>query len=161
MNAKIQRAVDGAALAPLSSEQRQELARLARRVWSAAGSALSFDDWRRRECLQTVERAGLRECRQEDYLPLQSHWLARLGCAGAARRLQARALMEPRAMALAKLASEMQAARGTLGDPEAYVGAIARCKFKTQDVRELGEKQLWTLVFDVRRAAQKKRRRGA
>ena len=172
----IDRATEGAALAPLSPRQRQRLAALA--SWSLklqveaglASDGTDFDDWRHRQCLMVAERAGLTLCRNEDYVPLRAHFLHGAGAAllmlGRDRgtRLQARAAgllrkaeTEPRRWALAKLRREMAGVRDVIQDPEGYVAQIARCKFKTTDVGELSDKQLWTLMFDVRRAAQRRR----
>ena len=175
----IDRAMEGAALAPLSAHQRQRLAALGR--WAltlredagleAAGT--DFDAWRHRHCLMVAERSGLRTARQEDYLPLRGHFLVlasealgALGRPGAERLLRAAQRMrekvehEPRSVAMAKLRAEMRGARDTIGNVEGYVAQIARCKFKTTDLGELSEKQLWVLVFDIRRSAQRRRKVG-
>jgi len=152
------RAAAGAALSGLTSEQRMELARLARRAWDKLeNQGTPFDDWRHRQCLQAVERGGVRECRQEDYLPLKAHFLRLLGIEGEARRLEKRAAHEPHRVAMAKLRLEMAAVMDVIGQPAQYVASIARCKYKTTNLDELSERQLWTLVFDIRRAAQKRR----
>jgi hypothetical protein len=81
MHTNIEKAISGAALQPLSLEQKRELVLLARSVFvrqskidtrhSAFGTH-EFDAWRRRECMLTVERPGLTACRNEDYLPLKA-----------------------------------------------------------------------------------------
>lgn len=163
------RATEGAAATPLSPEQRRTLALLARQAFGrlcaagALGDAAEFDSWRHHQCVLAVERPGLRACRNEDYLPLRAHFLALLGRREAAERARVRAEVEPLTWAVRRLETEMAAARDVIERPEEYVASIARCKFKTRLFRtDLNEKQVWTLVFDIRRAAQKRRgvRRG-
>lgn len=157
------RAIAGAALAPMDKEDRQSLARLARRAWekvrpqTADHRPLSFDDWRHQQCNLAVERRGLRECRREDFSFLRSHFLRMLGRETEARHWRDRGATEPKRVAIAKLKFEGERARDVIADPGSYVSAIAHSKFKTPDLNELSERQIWTLVFDLRRGAQKKR----
>jgi len=174
------RAAQGAALAPLSKEQRVRLARLGRKVFDLqrrAGmvtDAVPYDDWRHQHCMMTVERRGLRECRNEDYQVLRAHFTEQAAAAwdvlgqprrAASMRRQAGGLLvnaetEPRQWAQHKLRHEMEEARDVIEQPERYVASIARARFKTTDFGELSEKQLWVLVFDIRRSAQRRRRKG-
>lgn len=160
-----QRAMRGAAGNPISAEQKRDLVLLARRVYDAMdkrGDLLAgqtFDAWRRLHCRMAVERAGLRDCTNEDYLPLRAHFLGLLGARQAAERTRWAAANEPVRAAMFRLRREMEAARLRIGNPEAYVQSISRCKFKCL-IEECNEKQLWTLVFDIRRAAQKRRKAG-
>jgi hypothetical protein len=154
------RAISGAALAPLSREQIRELVILARKVYGLKSmvSGLSFDAWRRKETLLTVERPGLRQCRQEDFLRLKAHWLKALGAVKQAERVQARAQIEPRQMALHKLHAELASAADVIKRPHDYVAAIAAARFKTSLIEtDLAANQIWNLVFDIRRAAQRRR----
>jgi hypothetical protein len=54
-------------------------------------------------------------------------------------------------------------ARSTVADviehAEGYVFAIARARYKVGSMDELGEKQLWVLLFDLRRNAQRRRKK--
>ena len=120
-----------------------------------------------------VERTGLRACTQEDYAPLMAHFVLmlsvaerELGQAGAARRdlaastgLRQRAAVEPRRVALAKLEAEEQAAADVIERPAAYVASIARARFKGAAIADLTERQLWMLVFDLRRNASRRRQK--
>jgi len=72
---------NGAALRPLSPLQIKTLIALARKAFAhlcdkgALSDSAEFNAWRHQQCLQTVERGGLRECRNEDFLPLKAHFL--------------------------------------------------------------------------------------
>jgi hypothetical protein len=117
----------------------------------------SFDHWRHQQCVQVVERPGLTACRQEDFAPLKAHFLRLIGQEAMANRMQARAEMEPRRVALHRLEAEYGAVRDVIDRPAEYVFSIARARYKCGDLAELSEKQLWTLVFDLRRNAQRRR----
>jgi hypothetical protein len=171
----IERAIDGAAATPLTSAQRQRLAMAGRRVWQlcreAGQTAETFEAWRRREALLAVERAGLRACLQADYAPLLAHFalLEAAACVELRRgreakaagernqALRVKAAVEPRRVALWRLAAECEAARDVIEQPQTYVASIARARFKTADLGELSERQVWILVFDLRRNAFRRR----
>lgn len=161
------RCVDGAALAPLSRDQKRELALLARRAFQRlydAGTlteSTEFDTWRHQQVMQVCERGGLREARNEDFLILQAHFLAMLGQTQMADRRRAQSDMEPRRWALAKLKQECDAAADVIDRAWDYAASISRSRFKTSQIQELGEKQIWMLMFDVRRNAQRRRRKSA
>lgn len=157
--------IEGAARAPLTSEQRQKLAILARHAFERAmeGHALPcpcFDVWRHEQIRLCTERAGIRECRQEDYDVVKAHFLRLIGQPAMAQRMQDRADVEPRRQALGKLRNECAAAADVIDHAEAYVAAIARARFKTRAIDDLNEKQIWGLVFDLRRNAQRRRAKG-
>jgi hypothetical protein len=162
----IDRCIDGAALAPLSREQKRDLAILARRAFNKLydigqiGAEMEFDAWRHQQVVQVCERTGLREARNEDYLTLQGHFLGLLGQTALAERRNTQAQMEPRRWALAKLRSECEAAADVIDRAWEYAASISRGRFKTANIDELGEKQLWMLVFDIRRNAQRRRAKG-
>jgi hypothetical protein len=162
----IDRCVDGAALAPLSADQRKELALLARRAFErlydsgTLSETTEFDSWRHHQVLMVCERNGLREARNEDFLTLQAHFLGMLGQTAMADRRRVAAQMEPRHWALAKLRHECEAASDVIDRAWDYVSSISRSRFKTAQIEELGEKQIWVLVFDLRRNAQHRRKKG-
>jgi len=162
----IDRCIDGAALAPLTAAQKRELVLLARRAFErlydsgAISEATEFDAWRHGQTLQCVERPGISACRQEDFAQVKSHFLRLLGQEGMSQRLQARADMEPRRVALWKLEQECAAARDVIDRPLEYVSSIARARYKAASMDDLGEKQIWVLMFDLRRNAQRRRAAG-
>lgn len=158
MNA-LDRAEAGAANTPLSAGQKRDLILLARRAWEKAGALESFDAWRHRQILLCVERPGLRACTNADYGYVSAHFLALVGQADFAHRQRDRADANDRTMALAKLDAELDAAADVIENGAAYVAAIARARFKTTLIRtDLNAKQIWGLVFDLRRNAQRRRR---
>ena len=164
----IESCITGAALAPLTGEQRQKLARLARSAYdrlrrrapASAAPLPDFDTWRHAQVRLCVERGGVTECRQEDYDVVKAHFLRVLGQAEMAERMQARAECEPRRQALGKLHRECEAAADVIDRPLEYVASIAKSRFKTRILDDLSEKQLWSLVFDIRRNAQRRRNGG-
>jgi len=166
MNA-LDRAIDGAALAPLDNEQKRSLILLARRAYRRYETATpederrSFEDWRRREQKIAVERDSLRASTNEDFRYLKAHFLRLCGDAVAADRLATSARLEPRQWARKKLEKECAAAADVIARPVEYVSSIARARFKVPDLDALAEKQLWILVFDVRRNAQRRRKTAA
>lgn len=161
------RCVDGAALAPLSREQKKELILLAQRAFhrlydaGTLAESTEFDAWRHQQVLQVCERGGLREARNEDFLVIQAHFLAMLGQTSIADRRRVQSQLEPRRWALAKLKQECEAAADVIDRAWDYAASIARCRFKTAQIQELGEKQIWMLVFDIRRNAQHRRNKRA
>jgi hypothetical protein len=162
----LDRCVDGAALAPLSGEQKKELVLLAqrafRRLYDAGtiSETTEFDAWRHQQVLQVCERGGLREARNEDFLALQGHFLAMLGQTAMAERRRVASQLEPRRWALAKLKQECDAAADVIDRAWEYASSISRSRFKTDQIQELGEKQIWMLMFDIRRNAQRRRAKG-
>lgn len=165
----LDRAMDGAAMAPMTNEQKREIILLARRAYkryeaaqdSGQAVACPFEDWRRREQKIAVERDSLRASTNEDYRYLKAHFLRLCGCEVAATKLQETAAMEPRIWARKKLEKECEAAADVIDRPLEYVSAIARARFKVADLDALAEKQLWILVFDLRRNAQRRRKKHA
>ena len=163
----IDTAITGAALAPIGSREKRELAILCRKAWESLGrpglqpggkSGEAFDRWRHQQVTQCVERGGLRECRHEDYNYIRAQMLRILGAARQADRADLRAATEPRRQALAKLQAECRAAVG-IERPMDYVRAIARSKFKTPRIEsDLAANQIWQLIFSLRSAEVRRRR---
>lgn len=169
----ITRCIEGAALAPLGARERQELARLARRAWDKVRSGTQesgngnpefmssrltdFDAWRHQQVMIACERAGLREARNEDYGLIKAHLLRIIGQDAMADRQVDRAQIEPRRVALHKLGEECKAAEDVIDKPLEYVSAIGRARYHGAGLDDLGEKQIWGLVFDLRRNAQRRR----
>jgi len=174
---RIDEAMEGAAAAPLVADQRRRLAILCRNAHAeAARCGLAqepFDVWRHRQVMMCCERDGLRECRQEDYAVVEAHmhWVLaearRLsGREQAARRQRERAATmavraegNPVRQARWKLRQEFLAAADVIEAPEAYAAHIARSKFRTAHIEDLSARQVWSLVFDLRRAAAARRKR--
>ncbi len=155
----IERCIDGAALAPIGARERQELALLARQAYRKAMEA-GFDTWRHQQVKIACERGGLREARHEDYALIKAHFLRIIGNGPAADRQMDRAQLEPRRVALHKLGEECKAAEDVIGNGIAYVTSIARTRYHGAGLDDLSEKQIWGLVFDLRRNAQRRRAKG-
>lgn len=161
----IDRCVSGAALAPLSNEQRQELARLALRAYAHAYPSPSqprplFDDWRHEQVKIACERDGLRQAHQEDYALVKAHLLRIVGQGAQANRMEDRAQLEQRRVALHKLGQECKAAADVIENGLSYVRSIARARYHGAGLDALNEKQIWGLIFDLRRNAQRRRAKG-
>jgi hypothetical protein len=109
----------------------------------------AFDAWRREQCMQAVERQGLTECRNEDYLPLMAHFLRLLGREDEAAALLERAEMEPRAYVMDQFRRACRVAEGHVQNPEQYAEGFLRraCKCGIDDAPE---KALWRAVYLLR-----------
>lgn len=129
---------------PLSKEQRQGLARLARRAWANFGGGQPFDAWRHDQCRRAVGRR-ISEATQPDFLPLRAHFLNLAGNPAAAFETLMRAESEPRRVAMHKLQRECAARDLPLAYPESICRRQYRC-----GLEDASPKQLWTLVFTVR-----------
>jgi len=169
-------AARGAALGPLTRLQKTRVCVLARRAWLGLGrpgyadqapnlpdwmrltEQEAFTLWRQAEQRKAVGVSHLTAASNRDYPELMAHFARLAGQEAGARRWELRAVGDEHRMALAKLRQEMDRERDTIERPEEYVGRIAICKFKTNDFRALSPRQIWTLVFDLRRAAQRRRR---
>jgi hypothetical protein len=116
-----------------------------------------YEGWRREETFKAVGLESLRACGQRHYAPLCAHFQRLKGNHQAADNWLVKAANNQAAMGRAKLRQTIAETRDTLGDSLAYCRRICRAKFKTTDLEALTDKQAWTLVFDLRRAAQKKR----
>jgi len=155
----------GAAGAPLTNKQKRVIAMLARKAWEHYGrpgattgnATAAFEAWRHMQDGEACGKQSLRAAVNGDYLALKAHYLMILGQTERAETLQARSACEPERWARAKLRQECREVADVIERPLAYVASIARCKFKTADLESLSRRQVWTLIFDIRRAAQKRR----
>ena len=151
------RAVSGAALAPLSGEQKRNLVLLARDAWAREGHAEDFDTWRRRHCMMAVEKPGLTACRNEDYNPLRAHFLSLLGRKTEASRCGVRQFSDPRRQAQVKLEEECLDAADVLPRAREYAAGFLRNARKVS-IEEADAKTIWHAIFVVRRRAAQLRR---
>jgi hypothetical protein len=159
--AVIERCMDGAALAPLSGDQKRELVLLARDAFKAVcGVSGHFDTWRHYQVKLAVERDGLTRCRNEDFLPLKAHFIGMLGRKASAGRYLARAACEPRRQALAKLEQTIRKVADVLPDAREYAAGFVQNKRKVS-MDEADAATVWHAVFLLRRRAAQLRKRGA
>jgi hypothetical protein len=143
----------GAALAPLSGEQRQKLAGLAALAYDIADSHVAFDDWRHSEVRRVVHRAGLRDCLNMHYLPLFAHFHELLGNSGRATKALVKAETEPRTWALHALQKEAVKAKDVMPEAMKYARGFLRNK-RGVSLDEASDRDIWHAVFTVRRKAQ-------
>jgi len=160
-NVHVEGRVHGAALKPLSKDQIHVLVMLARDAWAQEfpPSDLSFDEWRHRQVMATVERGGLTQCRNEDFLFLKAHFLKLLGRDEESARASARQEMEPRTWALHKFHAAVREARaaavmaGNLHfDPLAYAGGFLLRK-RGVSLDDADTKSIWQAYYLLRRKA--------
>jgi hypothetical protein len=161
MNTHIEKAVNGAALRPLAREQKTALVLMARDAFRRRPDpdrCLDFEEWRHRECMMAVERHGLTECRNEDFLPLKAHFIGLLGRTQAAEQIRVRAACEPRQWAMHTFERECAKAADVLPHAREYAaGFLRRARKVTLD--DATEKQIWQAIFLVRRRAAQLRRK--
>jgi hypothetical protein len=158
----IDRAMAGSARAPLAPWQRQRLmARYIVPAWNlrrAQGlTSEPLDAWRREEQFKACGKESLRDCTQQDWNLLCAHFLRMQGRVEKASTHEVKARTGNLAVARHKLEEAMTYAKDVIERPQDYIETISNCKFKTRDLDALSERQIWTLVFDLRRAAQKRR----
>lgn len=173
MDARQKAAINGAASAPLSKEQKRILCMLAERAWNAKGCPLwepnqdpsirlcrtsALELWRHLEQEHLLGRKHLTACCQADYEMLRAHFARLAGDNREADAAEARIPGDDARRAKAFLRREMAAAIRQIADPHRYVETIARCKYKA-GIDSLSAKQVWTIIFDLRRAvwARKKK----
>lgn len=151
---------EGAALKPLSGRQIRELVILARDAFMLEfpEPQEDFNEWRHRQCMMTVERAGLKECVNEDYLPLRAHFLRLCGRSEEAQKAQERYEIEPRTWALNKLHEECKAAEDVLPQAYKYAEGFIRNK-RGVNLLEADDKTIWHAIFVIRRRAEQLRRK--
>ena len=157
----IDRAVRGSELSPLTREQKRRLVMLARTAYDRVGcrEGQTFADWRHEQQQAACGLSSLRAATQRDFRTLRGHFRAIAGDKVGAFRDFLASETGDAGFALAKLRHEIRNAADVIQDGERYVQSIARSRFKTSDLNALGAKQVWNLIFDVRRAAQRRRRK--
>lgn len=159
--AVIDRAVRGSELAPLKNEQKATICILAREAYDKIGhfSGDDYDTWRHDQQHTACGRSSLCAATQKDYRAIRGHFLALLGRKKAAFKDFVAAETGDAGFVLAKLRHECRNAQDVIEAPMEYVTTIARSRFKSTDLSSLSAKQLWSLVFDIRRNAQRRRRK--
>ncbi|HMO03915.1 MAG TPA: hypothetical protein PKC67_02490 [Kiritimatiellia bacterium] len=159
----IDRAVRGSELSPLSKEQKATICILAREAYDKVGihSGDDYEAWRHDQQQEACGRSSLCTATQKDYRALRGHFRALLGHKRAALRDFVASEVGDPGFVLAKLNHECTAASDVIARPFDYVQSIAKARFKTADLRSLSAKQVWNLVFDLRRDAQRRRRKAA
>ena len=175
MDARQQAAIQGAAAAPLSREQKRKICMLAERAWIAQGQPLwepaqdpairlcrssACELWRREEQERLTGRKHLTSCGQADYELLVAHFAGLAGDRREAAAAEARIPGDDVRRAMAVLRRELAAARRQIAEPRRYAETIAQAKYKAK-LDGLTAKQLWTVVFDLRRAVSARKKKSA
>jgi hypothetical protein len=142
----------GAALAPLSNEQKQKLAAMARYAWIEVGPDQSFDDWRHDEVMACVRRAGLRECVNEDYNQLKARWLYTSGKVEASYRAAMKHATEPREWAMFELLKACREAADVLPEAMKYARGFVKNK-RGMSLEGADDRTIWHAIFTVRNKA--------
>lgn len=144
---------EGTASKLLKNNQKAEIGILAKQAFLKAEKhgltdGLKETPWRHREAIQAC---GLRisEASQCHYNELVSHFSQLAGQQGRAFGAELRKGTDPLRIALFKLREEL--AKQGLAD--GYAASIAKHKFKVMSLERLSAKQVWVLVFDLRRIA--------
>jgi hypothetical protein len=159
-----QRAMNGAALAPLNNRQKAVICILARKAFDrlaesgAIGDAAEPENWRREQQKMAVGKIHLTECRNADYLALKARFQDLAGNPVAALRNHLRAATEPRSWALAKLRKECAAAADVLPGAWNYAAGFLRNK-RGVAIEDCPDRDLWHAVFMIRRRAAQLRRK--
>ena len=168
-----ERAIAGAKGKPLSKEQKKNVCMLASTAWKRNGEVFhdmetppelrltksqALELWRQEEQIKSVGKKHLTKCAQSDYPVLMSHFAELAGDERAVKFWNDRKPSDDHRRALRVLNNEIKAANHDLGNAYAYARAIAKAKCKGVEFEKMSAKQLWMLVFDVRRAAAKKRK---
>ena len=176
-----ERAIQGGAAAPLTNEQKKEAAMLARRAYDLMkgkgliAASVSVEDWRHRECLQCVERGGLTFAAQSDWPLIMGHFhkliashttseSERKASNDVAFRMGAKALNQDASFAMAKLRHECESAADVMQDPRGFCRGISVQRFHVEPVQngviKLSARDIWWLIFTLRRRCQQLRRKG-
>ena len=164
MNEPVERAMNGAASAPLSNDQKRDIVLLAKRAFAYQRSkgllnaAAQEETWRHVQMLLAVERRSLTTCVNADFLPLRSHFLRLAGQEERAQATTLKSECEDRTWALKKLQNECLAASDVMPHAWDYAAGFLRNARGVQ-INEASAKQLWHAVFTVRRRVQQLRRK--
>lgn len=165
----------GAGGGPLSREQKKRVCLAARAGWERCGrpgfadqgadlpaeirlsEREAFDLWRQGVQSKATGISHLTCMPNREFPRLMQAFADLAGKEDESERWARRGLGDPQRQALAVLRREFARVRDVIEDPQQYVASIARSKFKSVDVEGLNAKQVWSLVFDLRRGAQKRR----
>ena len=159
-----QRAMNGAALAPLNNRQKAAICILARRAFEhlaesgSLGDAAEPENWRHEQQYLAVGKTHLTDCRNADYLAIKARFQDLAGNPVAAFRTHLRAANEPRSWALIKLRKECAAAADVLPRAWDYAAGFLLNK-RGLAIEDCSERDLWHAVFLIRRRAVQLRKK--
>jgi len=154
----------------LDNEQKAKLSiagREAYRIQSENGLThdLSFDDWRREQVQIAVQKAGLRECTNNDFRAVLARFYRLAGRETEATELYAKTgrvkgsdqmgdTHENRELCKALIRDKITASQGAIS--EAYVAAIVRNKHQGKTIHDLTASELQQLVYTITARLSKK-----
>ena len=153
----------GAAMRPLSALQIKDLILLARQTFEhlcdtgVLGESAEFDVWRHQQIKLCVERAGLRECRNEDYLLVRAHLLHLQGNHAAAVECEFKSLNEKRTQAMKALLKACEEVKDVLPDAWGYACGFVRNKRQTE-MENADTNTIWHAFYTVKRRAEQLRK---
>jgi hypothetical protein len=141
---------------PLTNTQKAALSQLAKRAWEiqtrAHAADLPLDAWRAEQAIRAVG-CRISAATQAHYLDLKAHFLTMAGETDAAFETALRAKDEPVEVAIHALHSACTKAKV----PLTYAKKIALDKYQTDDLERLESRQIWHLVYSVKRAGSRRR----
>ena len=158
-----QRTIDGAAAAPLSNEQKQRLARVARRAFDAQvaiGLADGdFDTWRHAAVWEHLHLAGLRNVTQRGYGTLMRRFLELAGipCPSrgpASRSPDADDIRRARHALETTLTDQAEAFGGRDGAASYAYSLFVKIHKTTLD--RANARQIWQVMFTIKNRASRK-----
>lgn len=152
---------------PLTNQQKRDAILLMREAWAAGllpdadRSADAFTAWRREQTSAACGHPHLTACQQRHFPAIMAHFARLAGKAPLSRYWTARAFVGDEArQARSLLDRAIREASDVIKKPEEYAASICRTRFKL-GIEDASQRQLMTLVFDVRRNAQRRRARAA
>jgi hypothetical protein len=170
----IARAIQGAAGAPLDAQQKGKICALAREAWERQGRpgfagqpedipdemklspSEAYKLWRQNEQGLAVGHEHLTACQQRHFPELMRHFSVLAGRQSNAAYWGQRGLTDPARQARAKLERTFGEVSDVIDNPGAYAAKICRARYRCE-IPDANSNQVWTLVFDLRRNAQRRR----
>lgn len=169
-----QAAIAGAANRPLTRNQKKRVCVVAGAAWDKQGrphfdpkadpdirltKTEAMELWRHEEQDNLIGRRHLTTATQADFPLLMAHFYALAGWQSSADYWSSRIGGDDGRRAAAALNYEYKTVRDVIARPREYIATIATSKFGTANLRDLAPADIWTLVFDLRRAAAARRRK--
>lgn len=176
-NNPVDRAISGAAGAPLDRRQKGQICDLARRAWEKQGRPgytgqpddipeemiLTVSEacklWRQHEQGLAVGHEHLTACQQRHFADLMRHFAGLAGETENAAYWAKREIGNDRRQAQYAFERCLGEVSDVIDNARAYATAICRSRYRC-DIQDASTRQLWVLVFDLRRNAQRRRAKG-
>ncbi len=145
---------------PLTAGDKAHICILAREAFVVMhdrepSNQAEFDQWRREQQLKACGFASLTHCDQRHKTDLESHFLNLKGESAKAFKRQMKREVGDKSVALGVLKGNLK----KFGLHEGYAATICRSMHKCE-LANATVKQLWDVVFQIRKNQQRKRRKG-